>query len=132
MPLFTKRERSLIFSGLKKSWFLKSMLLLNFLIQWSWNILYLFNISTMLNKWIIRWFWVDVTTKAQLIYDDSKWLTREFIYHIWISIRLPTIKLIEKNHIIKIYFPQCMELTNNSTERWKASLDSWKLVLPEE
>ena len=31
--LFTKGERSLIFSSLKKSSFLKSMLLLNFLIQ---------------------------------------------------------------------------------------------------
>ena len=29
-----------------------------------WHILYLFNISMMLNKWIIRWFWVNVTTKA--------------------------------------------------------------------
>ena len=64
MSLFTERERSLIFSWLKKSSFLKSMLLLNFLIQWYWNILYLFNISMMLNNWIIQWFWVDVTTKA--------------------------------------------------------------------
>ena len=38
----TKRERSLIFSALKKSSFLKSMLL-----------------------WIIQWFWVNVTTKAR-------------------------------------------------------------------
>ena len=29
------------------------------------QIMYLFNISMMLNKCIIRWFWVDVTTKAQ-------------------------------------------------------------------
>ena len=64
MSLFTKRERSLIFSALKKSTFLKSMLLLNFLIRWSWNILNLFNISMMLNKCIIRWFWVNVITKA--------------------------------------------------------------------
>ena len=65
MSFITKWEPSLMFFGLKKSSFLKSMLLLNFLIQWSWNILYLFNILTMLNKWIIRWFWVNVTTKAQ-------------------------------------------------------------------
>ena len=31
------------------------------------NILNLFNISMMLNKCIIRWFWVYVTTKAQKI-----------------------------------------------------------------
>ena len=67
MSLFTKREHSLFFSWLKKSSFLKLMLLLNFMIRWSWNILYLFNISMMLNKWIIRWFWVNVTTKAQPI-----------------------------------------------------------------
>ena len=35
--LFTKQERSLIFSSLKKSSFLKSMLLRNFLIGWSSN-----------------------------------------------------------------------------------------------
>ena len=116
--LFTKQERSLIFSALKKSSFLKWMLLLNFLrvqvkyphsvsffwictiswkcvqiyffpasangaqtvlniiyerkkkkkkflIRWPWNILYLLNISMMLNKWIIPWFWVNVATKAQ-------------------------------------------------------------------
>ena len=68
MSLFTKREGSLIFSGLKKSSFLKSLLLPNFLIWWSWNILYLFNILMMLNKWIIRWFWVDVTSKAWNLY----------------------------------------------------------------
>ena len=54
-----------IFSALKKSSFFKSMLLLNFPIQWYLNILNLFNISMMLNKCIIQWFWVDVTTKAQ-------------------------------------------------------------------
>ena len=63
MSLFTKRERSLIFSGLKKSTFLKSMLLSNFLIWWSWNILNKNSISMMLNKCLIQWFWVDVTTK---------------------------------------------------------------------
>ena len=26
--------------------------------------MYLFNILTVLYKWIIRWFWVNVTTKA--------------------------------------------------------------------
>ena len=37
MPLFTKQELTLIFSSLKKSSFLKSMLLLNFWIQSSSN-----------------------------------------------------------------------------------------------
>ena len=72
MSLFTKREHSLIFPALKKSSFLKSMWLLNFLILWSWNILYLFNISMMLNKWIIQWFWVDVTTKAQFFASEMR------------------------------------------------------------
>ena len=40
--LFTKRECSLIFFALKKSTFLKSMLLLNFPIRWYLNILNLF------------------------------------------------------------------------------------------
>ena len=66
MSLFTKLERSLIFSGLKKSSFLKSMLLSNFLIQWSWNILNKNNISMMLNKCLIQLFQVDVTTKPHL------------------------------------------------------------------
>ena len=64
--LFTKRERSLIFSSLKKSSFLKSMILLNFPIQWYLSILNLFNISMILNKWIILWFSLDVTTRSQL------------------------------------------------------------------
>ena len=34
------------------------------MIQWYLNILNLFNISILLNKCIIQWFWVDVTTKA--------------------------------------------------------------------
>ena len=63
MSLFTKRERSLIFSGLRKYTFLKSMLLSNFLIRWSWNILNTNNVSMMLNKCLIQRFWVDVTTK---------------------------------------------------------------------
>ena len=33
------------------------------MIRWSWNILNKNNISMMLNKCLIRWFWVDVTTK---------------------------------------------------------------------
>ena len=61
MSLFSKRERSLIFSGLKKSSFLKSMLLLNFPIRSSSNILNKNNISMMLNKCLIRWFWFNVT-----------------------------------------------------------------------
>ena len=61
MSLFAKREHWLNFSAIKKSSFLKSMLLLNFLIRWSWNILNLFNILMMLNKCIIWWFWFDVT-----------------------------------------------------------------------
>ena len=51
--------------ALKKSTFLKSMLLLNFLIRWSKYILNLSNISMRLNKCIIQWFWVDVTSKAR-------------------------------------------------------------------
>ena len=51
----------------------KSMLLLKFPIQWFKNILNLLNISMMLNKCIIRWFWFDVTTKAQV--DDMKSLS---------------------------------------------------------
>ena len=64
--LFTKRERSLIFSGLEKSTFLKSMLVLNFLIRWSWNILNKNNILMVLNKCLIRWFWVNVTPKPHI------------------------------------------------------------------
>ena len=75
--LFTKRECSLIFSSLKKSSFLKMMKLLNFpiqlifppsywnqinTIQWYLNILNLFGISMILNKWIIQWFSFHVTT----------------------------------------------------------------------
>ena len=41
---------------LKKSSFLKSMILLNFPIQWYLNILNLFNILMILNKWIFWWF----------------------------------------------------------------------------
>ena len=48
--LFTKRERSLIFSSLKKSSFFKSMIFLNFQIRWFSNILNLFNILMILNK----------------------------------------------------------------------------------
>ena len=59
--LFTKQERSLIFFSLKKSSFFKSMILLNFPIRWSSNILNLFNIFMILNKLIILWFWFDVT-----------------------------------------------------------------------
>ena len=43
--------------------FLKSMLLSNFLIRWSLNILNKNNILMMLNKSLIQWFWVNVTTK---------------------------------------------------------------------
>ena len=65
MSLFTKKERSLIFSSLKMSCFLKSMLLLKFAIWWCLNILNLFNILILLNKSIFRWFGFYVTTKAQ-------------------------------------------------------------------
>ena len=77
MSLFTKQEHSLIFSGLKKSTFLKSMLLSNFLIRWSWNILNKNNISMMLNKCLMRWFWVDVTTKPRFSGSNYLFLTHE-------------------------------------------------------
>ena len=50
------------------------MLLSNFLIQWSWNILNENNILMMLNKCLIQWFWVDVTTKPRKIYVTSYFL----------------------------------------------------------
>ena len=59
--LFTKREQSLIFSSLKKSLFLESMLLVNFWIWWYLNFLNVLNILTMLNKSIIRCSSVGVT-----------------------------------------------------------------------
>ena len=72
----TKRELSLIFSALKKSIFLKSMCLQNFPIRWYLNILNLFNISMMLNKCIIQWFWVECYS--------SRWYYIEFILHVFI------------------------------------------------
>ena len=53
------------FSSLKKSSFLKSMVLLNFPIRWYLNILYFLNISMILNKWVIPWFSFNVTTRSQ-------------------------------------------------------------------
>ena len=84
MSLFTKRERSLIFSAIKKACFLKSMLLLKFLIRWCSNILNLFNISMMLNKFILQWFWVNVTTRAQLYLTQNKRWSK--IYKIVLSL----------------------------------------------
>ena len=55
------------FSSLKNSSFFKSMILLNFPIQWYLNILNLFNISMILNKWIIQWFSFDVTEVEMII-----------------------------------------------------------------
>ena len=69
MSLFTKRERSLIFSWLKMTCFLKSILLLKFPVYWCLNILNLFNISMLLNKCIFLWFWFKVTTKACILYQ---------------------------------------------------------------
>ena len=64
--LFTKQERWLIFSALKKSCFLKSLLLVNFWIQRYLNFLNLWNISMLLNKSIIqRRYWVGVITSCQ-------------------------------------------------------------------
>ena len=60
------------------SCFLKSMLLLKFLIRWFKNILNLFNISMMLNKCNIRWFRFNVNTKAQQTYICS--VTSNFFY----------------------------------------------------
>ena len=62
------RERSLIFSWLKMSCFLKLMLLQKFPIRWFKNILNLFNISMTLTKCNIQWFRFDVTTRAHFIY----------------------------------------------------------------
>ena len=59
--LFTKRESSLIFSALKQTCFLKSMLSLNFPIQWYSNIFNLLNILMILIKCILRWFSFNVT-----------------------------------------------------------------------
>ena len=94
MSLFSKRERSLIFSGLKTSTFLSQMLLSNFLIWWSWNILNKTNISMMLSKCLIRRFWVDVTSKAhcsftidiiKLISNGSKIITVKIFWIRWES-----------------------------------------------
>ena len=68
MSLFTKWERSLIFSSSKKSIFLELMLLLNFPIRRNLNILNSFNMSMISNKCIIRWFSIDVTTRSHF-YD---------------------------------------------------------------
>ena len=62
--MFTKRERWLIFSLLKKSCFLRLTLLLKFWIQWYLNILNWLKILMMLNKCIIWWFLFDVTFSA--------------------------------------------------------------------
>ena len=80
--LFTKREHSLIFSSLKKSSFLKSMLLINFPIQWYLNILNLYNILMMLNKCIIWWFSFYVTTRSQWLdsFLESEIMLRVKIY----------------------------------------------------
>ena len=43
------------------------MMLLNLPIQWYLNILNLFNISMILNKWIIQWFSFDVTEVEMII-----------------------------------------------------------------
>ena len=51
--LFTKRERSLIFSALKKSSFLKSMLLPNFAFDVMLILFIYLNILMMLNKILI-------------------------------------------------------------------------------
>ena len=45
--------------------FLKSMSLIKFPIRWYSNILNWWKISTMLNKCIIQWFSIDVTTKSR-------------------------------------------------------------------
>ena len=82
--LFTKRERWLIFSSLKKSCFLKSALLVNFWFWWYFNCLNLLNILTMSNKRTIWWFWVNVTTSSQQI-------THPFqihpLYRLWIHLK---------------------------------------------
>ena len=78
---FTKQERSLIFSSIKKSSFLKSMIIINFPIRWSTKIFNLFNISMMLNKLIIRWFSIDVTAKSQLSVYGWQFLDAKFYDH---------------------------------------------------
>ena len=93
--LFTKRERWLIFSSLKLSCFLKSALLLNFGIQWYLNFLNLWNILTMWNKCIIRWFSFDVTTSFQI-----SWCTA--IHHAYSSMGIIKITNLFKTSWIKI------------------------------
>ena len=53
-------------SWFNKSCFLKSMLLIKFPIWWYLNFLNEWNISTMLNKCIIWWFSINVTTISNL------------------------------------------------------------------
>ena len=75
--LFKKREHSLIFSALKKSCFLKSMLLLNFPIRWYLNTLNMFeyfydvikNIDSMI---LIRCYYLVSYNSCTKINDPRK------------------------------------------------------------
>ena len=62
----------LFFPHLKSLVFFKSMIVLNFPIWWSSNILNLFNISTILNNCIFQWFSIDVTTRSRFF--QSSWV----------------------------------------------------------
>ena len=101
--LFTKRERSLIFSALQKTYFLKSMFLLNFSIKWYSNIFNLLNILMMLNKFIIQWFSINVTTRSQ------NNLNGKSIFQIY---KLQTLFLNANNYI--------SHRVNQKNSRWKS------------
>ena len=77
--MFTKRECSLIFSSLKKSSFFKSMILLNFPIRWSSNILNLFNISMILKNGLFDDFNLMLVSSLHLSHTLPKiynWILR--------------------------------------------------------
>ena len=68
----------LFFPWLKKSWFLKAMLLLKFSICWCLNILKLFHILMMLNKCIFQWFQFDCSTKGHIFMHYSNYHIKAF------------------------------------------------------
>ena len=52
------------------------------MIQWSWNILNKNDISMMLNKCLIQWFWVHVTTKPRLHAVEKKFIWKWLKYEV--------------------------------------------------
>ena len=79
--LVTKPERSLIFSSLKKSFFFKLLLLVNFLFQWFSYILNLLNILMILNKSIIQCYWVNVITSSQKYWQNRLKICNWYLEH---------------------------------------------------